>query len=244
MIVFLAKVFKKKEYADAFLKGSMHAKQLSYFKKIEGDDNDRGDELEGAILPTLDGLVLTLEGTNPVTGEIVTSITITGEDLVSPVVMIPRWFDRINIFCMYAAQVDEHQEISHGNSSAFKRQLELPDGYTILGEHAVVITNKTEFFRRVKLAASQSGYGVFGNLVSYYDPEIGTPPAHRDIDSIFTKRQEYNWQREFRFVIDTNEVGCGAVTLEIGGIEDIAVYMKTCDINQHLQVQIKPEYIN
>ena len=62
MIAFLAKVFNKREHAEAFLKGSMYANRLSYFKDIEGADNARGDEFEGAIMPPLDGSILNLEG--------------------------------------------------------------------------------------------------------------------------------------------------------------------------------------
>ena len=240
MIVFLAKVFDKKEHAEAFLKGAMYANRLSYFKEMEGRDNARGDDYEGAILPPLGGLVVELDAKNPST-EQVESITFTGTDLDAPPVIQPRWFDHINVFCMYAAHIDEHQDLSSTNLLSFKQHLELPDNYTKLGEHAIVITNTTEFFRRVKLAAGRIGYEISGNLVSYYDPEVGTPPTQRDIESIFTKRQEYEWQREFRLAINTHKTGSCPVTFEIGEIDDIAVYVKTREINRQLRVQFKPE---
>ena len=52
LIVFLAKVCETKEHAEAFLKGSMYANRLSYFKNLEGAYG-RGDEYEGAIMPLL-----------------------------------------------------------------------------------------------------------------------------------------------------------------------------------------------
>lgn len=239
MIFFLAKVFQQSEYADAFLRGAMFANRLSYFKKIEGHDG-RGDEDEGAIMPQIENLTLKLESTNLETGE-VDGVTLTADDLAGPPIMRPRWFDNINVFCMYAAHIDGFQGISSDGLQEFKSQLEIPWGYTRLGRHAVVITNTTEFFRRVKHAADKAGYGIYGKLVSYYDPEIGTPPARWDIETIFTKRKEYEYQREFRFAIDTRAAGCCPITLDVGEIKDIATRIDTCEINRQLHVGIEQQ---
>ena len=239
MIFFLVKVFQKQEHAEAFLRGEMFANRLSYFKKIESHDG-RGDEDEGAIMPQLDDLTLTLESSNLDTGE-VDSITLTAEDLAAPPTIRPRWFDQINVFCMYAAHIGGFQGISIDNLQDFKRQLEIPEKYTKLGKHAVVITNTTEFFKRVKFAADRAGYGIYWKLVTYYDPEIGTPPARWDIETIFNKRKEYEYQREFRFAIDTRTEGCSHIILDVGEINDIAVRIDTCEINRQLHVGINQQ---
>ena len=241
MIVFLAKVFEKKEHAEAFLKGSMYANRLSHFKKLEGAYG-RGDEYEGAIMPPLDDFALTLEATDPTTGEVVSSITMTGEDLAAPVIVSPSWFDHFNVFCMYAGRFDELQETPRDNLQDLKRQLDISEYFEGLGEHAVIIKNTTEFLQRVRHAGDQAGYGIYGKLVSYYDPEVGTPPITSDLETIFNKRKEFAYQKEFRFAIDTNSEGSCPITLDVGEIGDIAFYVKTSEIDVQLYVATEFDY--
>ena len=240
MIVFLAKVFEKKEHAEAFLKGSMYANRLSHFKKLEGAYG-RGDEYEGAIMPPLDDFVLTLKATDPTTGEVVGG-TITGEGFAAPIIVSPRWFDHVNVFCMYAGRFDGLQEIPRDTLQDLKRQLDISEDFEGLGEHTVIIKNTTEFFRRVKHAGDQAGYRICAKLVSYYDPEVGTPPITSDLETIFNKRKEFACQKEFRFAIDTNSEGPCPITLDVGEIDDIAFYVKTSEIDVQLHVATEFDY--
>ena len=236
LIAYLAKVFQQKDHADFFLSGSLYARRLSWFKKLEGSDG-RADEYEGAILPPLDGFVFELEATDPSTGQ-VESIIITGTDLAGPPVIQPRWFDHINLFCMYAGLTGEFQYVSSENLSDFRSQMEMPEESLQLGPHAVVVTNTNEFFKRVDSAAKRKGYGLRRRLVQYYDPEVGTPPLQSNIDSIFCKRKEYQNQREYRITLDTGSVGSLPIILEI---EDIATYLETPEFNNLLQVDIRSD---
>jgi hypothetical protein len=238
MILFLVKVFEQAEHARDFVNGTMFVNRLFHFKKLEGDEG-RGDEYEGNIMPQREGLILTLQATNQDTGE-VDEITITEDDLAAPVIMAPEWFDHINVFCMYAGHSGTFEWVSEANLLDFKKQLELPEDCINLGDHAVVITNVKEFFRRVKASVNREGYGMIGRLVKYYDPNIGTPPAGSEIDSIFTKRNQYAYQKEFRIAIDTRTVGINPITLNIGPIDDIALRLKTRDINRGLTVNLPP----
>ena len=241
MIVFLAKVFEKKEHAEAFLKGSMYANRLSYFKNLEGAYG-RGDEYEGAIMPPLDDFAFTLKATDPTTREVVSSTTMTGEDLAAPVIVSPRWFDHFNVFCMYAGRFDGLQEVSRDDLQDLKRQLDISEDFERLGQHTVFIKNTTEFFRRVRHAGDQAGYRIYAKLVSYYDPEVGTPPVTSDLETIFNKRKEFEYQNEFRFAIDTNSEGRCPITLDVGEIDDIAFYVKTSEIDIQLDVATESDY--
>ena len=205
MIFFLVKVFEQEAHAHDFVNGTMFANRLSHFKKLEGDEG-RGDEHEGAIMPQREGLILTLKATNQDTGE-VDEITITEDDLAAPVIMVPEWFEHINVYCMYAGHSGSFESVSDDNLLDFKKQVELPEDCTNLGDHAVVITNTKEFFMRVKAAADRERYGINGRLVKYYDPNVGTPPARSQIESIFTKRNQFAYQIEFRIAIDTRTLG-------------------------------------
>ena len=182
-----------------------------------------------------------MKGTNHDTGEVeVNEITITEADLAAPVIMAPEWFDHINVFCMFAGHSGTFEWLSDDNLLDFKKQLELPEDCLSLGDHAVVITNVKEFLERVKASANRGGYGIIGKLVKYYDPNIGNPPARSEIESIFTKRSQYAYQKEFRIAIDTRTVGIDPITLNIGPISDIALRLKTRDINWGITINVPP----
>ena len=237
MIFFFAKVFAKKEHADAFVSGSLFANRLSYFKRIENRDG-RGDEYEGAIIPELDGLTFTLTSTDLQTGEI-DEITIPEGDFAAPPIIQPTRLDHLNVFCLYAGHSGGFTEISTDKLQCFKKQLEIPEDCTKLGSHAVIVQNATEFIRRVRVAAERENFRIWWKLVRYYDPEVGTPRFKSSLDPIFSKSKEYDYQREFRFAIDTGTVGRNSVILDIGDIEDITMYMDSREINRQIDIGIK-----
>ena len=228
MIFFLAKIFEKKEHADDLVRGKLFVNRLSYFKKIEGDDG-RGDEDEGAIMVPIEGSIIELQAKNP----------LTEKDLAAPPVIRPEWFDHINIYCMYAGHTGDFQYISSDNVEDFKRQLEPREDAEKLGKHAVVLKNGAEFIRRVRIAAEHKGYKVCTGLVRYYDPEVGSPPLRSEIETIFTKRKDFEYQKEFRIAISADSDGCHPIILEIGDIRDIAVYAKTSDIDVNFRLKDK-----
>ena len=228
MIVFLAKVFSEPQHADDLIRGKLYANTLRYFRNIEGDST-RGDPEEGAIMPQLEDLAIELTSTNPTTGE-VDKITITKNDLAAPPVMRPRWFEHINLFCMYAARTGQFTTVSEQNIAGFQKQLEMPKDCQEFGGHAVLIKNPSEFIRRVNLAAEKKEYKVHSGLVQYYDRDIGTPPIHSPIQTLFLKRKIYEYQKEWRLATDTGTTTDCPIILDIGGIEDIAVQISTPDL--------------
>ena len=236
MIHFLVKVFSEQDHANKFLRGELSVRRLSWFKKLDGDDG-RGDEYEAAIMPRRDNLIITLESKDVVSGE-VEEFTIPMEDLAAPPILQPEHFDHINVFCMYAAHSGDFKQISEDNVQDYRRQLELPEDCLKLGRYAVVITNTPEFVKRVKMGAHRQGYMIYRGLVRYYDPEVGTPLAPLDIGMVFTKREKYAHQKEFRFAIDTGTFGCEPITLNIGEIDDLAIRLNTADMNHHLSISL------
>ena len=237
-IFFLTKFFERKEYADDFLRGNLFLNPLRYFKGIE-DKNGKRDKNEGAIVLELDDGIFTLTATNGETGE-VNEVTLTKDDFAAPVSMHPKWFDHVNLLCMYACKGGDFQIISDDNISDFRKQLEIPEECVKLGEHAIVITNGPEFFSRIRMLAEQSGYGILGGLVKYYDPEVGTPTIRTDIETIFHKREEYEYQSEYRIAVDANADEPTPLILSIGDISDIAFLMNTTDINRKIRFDVQP----
>ena len=231
-ILFLVKVFRKEEHARAFMDGKLFANRLSHFKGIEGSDIRR-DEDEGVVMFPRQGTVLELTATDRATGD-VSSIRISESDLAGPLIMRPRWTDHINLFCMYTGHSGDFTHITDSNVHDFEKQLAIPEGVLEqFGEHAVIITNVREFFQRVKVGAEQKGYRTWGGLVRYYDADVGTSPRS-EIETIFTKRNKHEHEREYRIAIDIGTPGCNAITLCIGGIDDIAVRMHTADVDVEL----------
>ena len=233
MIHFLVKIFEEKEYADDLLRGNLFVNRLSYFKKIEASDG-RSDKDEGAIMLSLDGAYITMESRDENTGE-TQQFTISQEDLAAPPVLRPQWFDHINVYCMYAGQGTSLKCLTPDDVEDFRKQLELPEDAENLGVHAVVITNVPEFIKRVRVAASHKRYGITYKSVKYYDAEIGSPPISSNLETIFTKRKEFEYQREFRIAINTGTIGCDSITFDIGSIDDIAYYTDTADINRQIR---------
>ncbi len=238
MIHFLVKVFSEQVYAEKFLRGELYARRLSWFKKLE-DDYGRGDEFEAAVIPQLDNLIVTLRSKDTTTG-VEEKFTISKEDFASPPIIQLNCLEHVNVFCMYAAHSrGDIKQVSEDNIKEYKKQLELPEEYQMMGDHAVVITNTPEFLNRVNKAANREGYKICQGLVRYYDPEVGVPLPPLDMRIVFAKCQNYAHQREFRFAIDTGTFGCDPITLEIGEIDDIAILMNTADINHQLSLKIK-----
>ena len=240
MIFFLVKVFKNKEHADDLMRGRLFINSLTYFKKLEGDDG-RGDEDEGAIMFQLrEGLTITFAAGNEETEES-SPITMTNEDLAAPPILRPRWYDHIKVYCMYAGHTGDFQNVTSVNIGDLESQLRLSEDSKKLGSHAIVIKNVPEFIKRVREAASLKGYGVIPKLVEYYDPEVGSPSLRSQIETIFTKRKEFDYQSEFRLAIDTGTAGCDPITLDIGEIDDIAFYANASEIDVYLYLDLEQE---
>lgn len=84
--------------------------------------------------------------------------------------------------------------------------------------------------------AKVSGYGVMSDLVKYYDADEGIDFPSNAIDTIFYKRKEYEYQREYRIAIDTGTVSKEPVYFYIESIDDIAIRMNTDEINRNMRV--------
>ena len=223
MIFFFVKFFKESEHANQFVKGSVYANRLSYFKGIE--DSNRGDSHEGAILLQPDQTRIKINGRD-----------ITG-DLAGAVEVQMNWTSNLNVFCMYAAHGGDQEGLAVDSVEDVKKMMEIPEECLEFGSHAVVITNASEFMERVKAAALREHFGVHGRLVKYYDPlrfHGGTP---EEMEPIFNKRDEYKHQHEYRIAI-TGVEGNGPVILDIGDIGDISIQMDASEINNNLKVSL------
>ena len=158
MIFFFVKVFSEKEHADAFINGDLFARRLYCFKKME-DRDGRGDEYEGAIFHQREGLRIHLTATNQETGKSDT-IEFGGEELASPLILQPRWYDHLNVFCMYAGHSGKFESVNPDNIDEFKAQLVMPEKCREFGNFAVVVKDPREFLERVKTAVTKHRFNT------------------------------------------------------------------------------------
>ncbi len=133
--------------------------------------------------------------------------------------------DNLSVFCMYAAHSGNQETVSVESIDDFREMMRIPEDCLSFGSHAVVITNASEFLKRVKAAALRENYGVHGRLVKYYDPRSFHGGSPEEIEPIFNKRDEYEHQHEYRIAI-TGVEGNGPLILDIGDISDISILME------------------
>ena len=232
-MVFLVKVFKDKVHADNFLKGELYAQRLRNFRSLEGD-KERGDDFEGAYLfPP--GSLLEMETTNSRTGE-VEKVTVPPEHMGSLIRYQDRYLDNLNVFCTYAVDEENLQQVPCRDADKAQWRLGPPEVFLEFGKHAVAIHNPRSFVERVRKVAQCQSYAVFHGSVTYYEPEIGIPGMYPGIRTAFAKRKTYAHQKEFRIAIDTGTTGRKPITLNIGDISDIALYFNINNMDSELSI--------
>jgi hypothetical protein len=87
------------------------------------------------------------------------------------------------------------------------------------GDVAVVIKDLKEFIERIKTASIKKEMGLFQAPVEYIDKKV-----HQGKMGPFRKFSEYEYQSEFRFVLDSEvQMSKEFIKLPIGDIRDITM---------------------
>ena len=221
-ILWFIKFLEKEVHVKDLLDGKLYANRLSWFKRRESRERSgRSDQNEGTSSWMQPGRVeVVINGWNMT------------PDLAGPVQTQPNWLDSLNIFCMHAVHDGGNSEAwsDDRNIEDLRQQLLVPERCLQLGRYAVVIHDFHEFMRRFGTAMRGSGYRGWSHLVRYYDPAVfhGT---FEGIDPVFRKQNQYSYQREYRFAIDTGSAGNDAIVLDIGDIRDITWQCTPGDLN-------------
>ncbi len=204
----LMKTYAEKRHALAFIQGTMFANPLSYFKQVEERDIRRDTEEGIMTMPLTEGFKLEITS-----NAIDRPIVLNRDDLAEPPTLRPNWFNAINLFCMH--MVNFHRD---GNTGILK----VPSRATSFGRYAVVILDVGEFIRRVKKAVDRAGHRLSYKQVEYYDSATGIHTSLTTLGPIFTKRNDYQEEQEFRIAIDRRLAVPTPLELDIGPISDIA----------------------
>jgi hypothetical protein len=224
------KFFTEEKYADQFLKGELYLNRLSYFKKIEREDDGRVDTNEAvATWWQPDDLVMTLNA--PGIGE----IRITSKDLAAPVSMSFVYHDHVHVFCLYAMHTSSLESLDPQRDLAehegeLQKQLQIDERCLKFGPYAVVI-QAVPFIDRLKEALRRKGMAARLALVQYYDDETfhgEIPPK----DVPFRKQKRFNYQQEYRLCVYTNREGDNPLTIDIGDLSQICTKVDSPQLNE------------
>ena len=76
----------------------------------------------------------------------------------------------------------------------------------VFGRHAVIIKRPHIFLNRIYDAAVEKGYAMRAGEVEYYEqPNV---PNFADFErTLFSKRVQYEWQQEYRIIVDPKVTG-------------------------------------
>ncbi len=222
-IFFLIKFFDNAEYAREFVHGRLHVKRLSWFKRHEGsDDSNRAgriDQNEGTVSWMQPGKgVLTLN------------------DMIirdAQIQIQKSWLDDLHVFCLHGAHSGDlnlAMLARDNNVEVLRQQLLVPEECVSLGKYAVVVTDVGNFVGRVDTKLRSTGYRFNRRLVEYYDPD-GFHGTFKDGESVFWKQKRFEFQREFRYAINTGTVGDGALNLDVGDLSDVTLCLNSMELN-------------
>ena len=232
MIFFLAKFFGDEQHAEQFLRGSIYANRLAYFRNLEGEGN-RADAYEGVGLMRGD-----IELSVSINGSQTERIVVPERELAGPIEVRMDWTEHVTCSaCMLRIVATTATYLLAGLTSFKKEQIEIPKECLDFGEHAVLITKVPQFVERVKNAVRETEeHGLVGRLVRYSnEPSIDVT----GVDTIFHKRESYRNQREYRFAVFTGSDICDPLILETGDLSDIAIRCNSAEINEEIQISFQ-----
>lgn len=185
--------------------GLLYMNPLKYFWEVE--DEDRGDTFD-CIAQVQRGpkIGFTLPDGKEVFME--------GEWTIR---MYMPEHEKINIFCMYALR-----PLVEGTFPVDKKNFRL-------GEYALVLTNPTEFMRRIELTLKSQRILGDANLVEYVDDK------HTGDLGPFRKLRKFAYQSEWRLVCYNGPAGIWEI--RIGSIADISVIMPSDEVNKNINFE-------
>ena len=146
------------------------------------------------------------------------------------------WAERFNVLCTTASYVDTEWSMhAERFEEVIDRYVRIPEDVMKFGDFAVRIDQPHEFVERVKAAADKSGVDMRRGFVNYGRipmPSLGL----RDVALIFRKREQFKYEREFRFSFESPQKVEGPLVLDVGDLSDIANLFRTREFNGQLSI--------
>ncbi len=197
--------FQSAERIKQLQKGSLYAKTLGYYRKLEEETGDKeiGDGFEAMVH----------------VNEAIIKIPSTGEEIVLKDELIKTSHSDDFVFCMFGIYPQLER-------FAFTEQQK--EKMLSFGDTALIILDSNAFIDRVKKAAEKAGFTAYFSGVKYYDETVDNASMLIDMlrgmhNIAFWKRESYRYQQEGRFVFVSDQCHDDHIILEIGDISDISV---------------------
>lgn len=217
----LVKFFREQTHLDDFLNGSLYMNTLVFFQNEEQDNESVYDKYESTSVHWQpDQIEMKFN-----------EIVITPNDLAGPVIMQTKAFENYKIFCMYAINSGNFQELNDENYEQFIDTLRIDKENKNFGDFCVIVTDVKEFLNRVKNSVKKKNLSMNAKLVNYYDANSFNG-SFNGIEAIFHKRSSYAHQNEYRIVVNNDISDNQAYRLEIGDIRDICSISSMDEINK------------
>ncbi|HAV1534917.1 hypothetical protein [Enterobacter hormaechei] len=247
---FFVKLFSQERYREDFINGRIYMNPLNYFMQVEDtSDNNVADKHEGVsawLQPSQNTLTLTLPAIPGTEFTESQTIVLTEKDLAGPIAVKMNWVDNINVFCM--TYLHSHgmfsEPIPEDKIDKLNDYYKLPPEAENLGAYYAVVTDVTEFMRRLKYALTRlvdEGVVVDYNCepVKYFDETTNLQNDQTSLTSLFYKRKSYSHQQEYRIAIDRSSGKGEPFVLDIGHIGDIVRIGKTKDFNSTIRFKFR-----
>ena len=161
-------------------------------------------------------------------------------------VMQNNGYNRLNLYCMYAIKSEEFSEtyetkeeqvaIIKKINTMLREKCTLNDEVLSLGEFAVVVYRVKDFISKVKKVAKKKNFACWNGLVGYYDPNTFNG-SFSELEAAFGKRNIYQHQSEYRFVLEPHEEE-GTKVIHSGSLEKIAFKIPTREINDKIKLRL------
>lgn len=209
-------------------KGLIYMNSLEYFSQLKGEEGAkvRSDELESVYAQFQAGVPynnrrIEINVSHPSFGD----FDIPKGTKVS--VSVPS-AKNVFIFCFMCIGEDEHKNIRHLDGD----KLYIDKRMSQFGSHTLIIEKPSEFFKRY----SNAMQNIQGAHINHYMEggcgmvDYKKMAEHHGKIGLFMKDIEYEWQREYRFVLgapDKYMNNAGALELNIGDISDISLIVET-----------------
>lgn len=205
--------FMDEQYVDSFLnEGLLFMNNIDFFKRYEDSDIAlRGDIHEGLVASYKADELTIMIGNEKVEGA------------VGKVDLRLNHEDDTNIYSM--TKISDGKILDAGEGGLF-----LSEKFNSFGNRAVIISgsNIVEFERRVQeaLSKAEDTYtpredNVVAKQITYLNRN-----QHSGQMDVFNKFDEYAWQHEWRVAFKQDSF-CGAYSLKLGSLADIAVVVNT-----------------
>jgi hypothetical protein len=157
-------------------------------------------------------------------------------ELAGPHIIQGRDADLLNVLCLYAATPGPFEKVSAENLDGLREHLRVPGTCLTMGPITVLVAQPRFFIERFDEAVRRNGFGLERSLVTYFDPDSFSGSVEHPA---FMKKNEYAWQREYRFALDRNATKAQPYTFDIGPLADLCTIVETAKvIKEQFQVML------